>query len=54
VVNLSDAKGAEQWVPSDPGYDFFFAGNDAGLRATQKFVTTEHYYRNAGFDALPD
>ena len=47
------AKRAKKRVTPHARDQFFFAGDDARLRAAQKFVPAEGDDRNARIDALP-
>src|SRR5579871_6148489 len=47
-------KRAEERVAANSCDEVFFPGDDAGLRAAEKFVAAEHYDVRAGFDAMAD
>ena len=51
---LVDAESAEQRMAADARDDFFFSGDDAGLRPAEQFVAAEHHNVGAGFDAVAD
>ena len=53
MVSLS-TRSARKSGWRDFGDEIFFAGDDAGLRAAEKFVAAEHHDVRAGFDAVAD